>query len=88
MLERKKLLIETDCQKTRTGLLRIYQHRYSGEVSSSRIPKSLSAKSAPSRTKSKKLLGPDEVVPEEEQDSDIPADDSSGEKNGAPSPSA
>ena len=32
MLERKKLLVETDSQKTRSGLLRIYEHRYSGEV--------------------------------------------------------
>ncbi len=32
MLERKKLLVETDSQRTRSGLLRIYEHRYSGEV--------------------------------------------------------
>lgn len=32
MLERKKLLVETDSQKTRNGLLRIYEHRHSGEV--------------------------------------------------------
>ena len=32
MLERQKLLIETDKQQTPTGLLRIYQHRKTGEI--------------------------------------------------------
>ena len=32
MLERKKLLVETDSQKAKTGLLRIYEHRNTGEV--------------------------------------------------------
>ena len=32
MLERKKLLVETDAQQTPTGLLRIYEHRKTGDV--------------------------------------------------------
>lgn len=32
MLERKKLLRETDKQQTQNGILRIYEHRKSGEV--------------------------------------------------------
>lgn len=32
MLERKKLLIETDTQQTPTSTLRIYQHRHSKEI--------------------------------------------------------
>lgn len=32
MLERQKLLRETDSQRTPTGILRVYEHRKSGEV--------------------------------------------------------
>jgi len=32
MLERKKLLRETDNQPTNNGILRIYEHRKTGEV--------------------------------------------------------
>jgi hypothetical protein len=32
MLERKKILVETDSQQTPTGLLRIYEHRLTGDV--------------------------------------------------------
>lgn len=32
MLERRKLLVETDTQRTPTGILRIYENRRSGEV--------------------------------------------------------
>ncbi len=32
MLERKKLLRETDSQRTPTGILRVYEHRKTGEV--------------------------------------------------------
>ena len=32
MLERQKLLVETDSQQTPTGLLRIYEHRREGDV--------------------------------------------------------
>lgn len=32
MLERKKILVETDAQQTPTGLLRIYEHRKDGDV--------------------------------------------------------
>lgn len=32
MLERRKILVETDAQRTPTGILRIYENRKSGEV--------------------------------------------------------
>jgi hypothetical protein len=86
MLERKKLLIETDSQKTRTGLLRIYQHRYSGEVFIVKDPQIPLSEVGPLQDEVQKLLAPDEVVPEEEQDSEVPADDLSGEKTGVPAP--
>ncbi len=32
MLERRKLLRETDSQRTPTGILRVYEHRKTGEI--------------------------------------------------------
>jgi predicted ATP-grasp superfamily ATP-dependent carboligase len=32
MLERRKILVETDTQRTPTGILRIYENRKSGEI--------------------------------------------------------
>ncbi len=32
MLERQKLLRETDCQRTPTGILRVYEHRKTSEI--------------------------------------------------------
>jgi hypothetical protein len=32
MLERQKLLRETDSQRTPTGILRVYEHRKTGEI--------------------------------------------------------
>ena len=89
MLERKKLLIETDSQKTRTGLLRIYQHRYSGEVFIVKDPQIPLSEVGPLQDEVQKLLAPDEVVPEKEkeQDSEAPTDDSSsGDEADAPAP--
>lgn len=87
MLERKKLLIETDCQKSRTGLLRIYQHRYSGEVFIVKDPQIPLSEVGPLQDEVQKLLAPDEVVPDEGQESEAPAEDSSsGEEAAAPPP--
>lgn len=60
MLERKKILIETDSQKTRTGLLRIYEHRYSGEVFIVKDPQIPLSEVAPLQEEVQKLLSPDE----------------------------
>ena len=60
MLERKKILIETDSQKTRTGLLRIYEHRYSGEVFIVKDPQVPLSEVAPLQEEVQKLLSPDE----------------------------
>ncbi len=60
MLERKKILIETDSQKTRTGLLRIYEHRYSGEVFIVKDPQISLDQVAPLQEEVQKLLSPDD----------------------------
>ena len=60
MLERKKILIETDSQKTRTGLLRIYEHRYSGEVFIVKDPQIPLSEVTPLQEEVQKLLSPDE----------------------------
>jgi hypothetical protein len=65
MLERKKLLIETDCQKTRTGLLRVYQHRYSGEIFIVKDPQIPLSEVAPLQEEVQQLLAPKEKVAEE-----------------------
>ena len=63
MLERKKILIETDSQKTRTGLLRIYQHRYSGEIFIVKDPQIPLSQVTPLQEEVQKLLSPDEETP-------------------------
>ena len=61
MLERKKLLIETDSQKNRSGLLRIYQHRYSGEIFIVKDPQIPLSEVAPLQAEVQELLSPDEA---------------------------
>mgnify|MGYP004192233305 CR=1 FL=1 len=78
MLERKKLLIETDSQKNRSGLLRIYQHRYSGEVFIVKDPQIPLRDVAPLQAEVQQLLAPEE--PEEES----PAEGAEGESSPAP----
>ena len=62
---RKKLLIETDCQKTRTSLLRVYQHRYSGEIFIVKDPQIPLSEVAPLQEEVQQLLAPKEKVAEE-----------------------
>ena len=62
MLERKKILIETDSQKTHTGLLRIYEHRYSGEVFIVKDPQISLDQVAPLQEEVQKLLSPDDEL--------------------------
>lgn len=66
MLERKKLLIETDCQKTRGGMLRIYQHRHSGEVFIIKDPQIPLSDVARIQEEVQALLAPKENPPEEQ----------------------
>ena len=63
MLERKRILVETDSQKTRTGLLRIYEHRYSGEVFIVKDPQIPLCEVAPLQEEVQKLLSPDDEDP-------------------------
>lgn len=70
MLERKKILIETDSQKTRTGLLRIYEHRYSGEVFIVKDPQISLSEVAPLQEEVQKLLSPDDELPIEDETRD------------------
>lgn len=74
MLERKKLLIETDSQKTRNALLRIYQHRYSGEVFIVKDPQIPLSEVGPLQDEVQKLLSPDEEEPAEEAASETGSD--------------
>ena len=88
MLERKKLLIETDCQKTRTGLLRIYQHRYSGEVFIVKDPQIPLSQVAAIQEEVQRLLSPPEV---EQYPADLgegsPPDSAPGPENPEPASS-
>ncbi|HCQ33584.1 MAG TPA: hypothetical protein DIV54_08785 [Verrucomicrobiales bacterium] len=61
MLERKKILVETDSQKTGTGLLRIYEHRHSGEVFIVKDPLIPLPEIAPIQEEVQRLLSPDEA---------------------------
>ena len=63
MLERKKILVETDSQKTGTGLLRIYQHRHSGEVFIVKDPMIPLREIAPLQEEVQRLLSPDDPPP-------------------------
>ena len=76
MLERKKLLVETDSQKTRTGLLRIYQHRYSGEIFIVKDPQIPLSEIATIQEEVQQLLAPKE---EEEDAAEDDAESSSAE---------
>lgn len=73
MLERKKILVETDSQKTNTGLLRIYQHRHSGEVFIVKDPQIPLTEIAPIQEEVQRLLSPD-PIPEPEPQPESPAD--------------
>ena len=78
MLERKKLLIETDCQKTRTGLLRVYQHRYSGEIFIVKDPQISLSQVTPLQEEVQKLLSPDEEASAEGESEEPTAADTDG----------
>ncbi|MEE2623555.1 MAG: hypothetical protein VYA46_04955 [Verrucomicrobiota bacterium] len=79
MLERKKILIETDSQKTRTGLLRIYQHRYSGEIFIVKDPQIPLSQVTPLQEEVQKLLSPDEETPAEGESEEPTAVNTDGE---------
>ena len=72
MLERKKILVETDSQKTRTGLIRIYEHRHSGEVFIVKDPLIPLREIAPIQEEVQRMLAPDEETPTNE---DTPANE-------------
>ncbi len=78
MLERKKILIETDSQKTRTGLLRIYQHRYSGEIFIVKDPQISLNQVIPLQEEVQKLLSPDEEASAEGKSEEPTAADTDG----------
>ena len=67
MLERKKILVETDSQKTRTGLLRIYEHRHSGEVFIVKDPLIPLREIAPIQEEVQRMLSPNEETPSSEE---------------------
>ena len=67
MLERQKLLVETDKQQTPTSLLRIYQHRKTGEIYIVKDPQVSLTDVEPIQEEIRILLEPT-VVPGEETD--------------------
>ena len=67
MLERKKILVETDSQKTRTGLLRIYEHRHAGEVFIVKDPLIPLREIAPIQEEVQRMLSPNEETPSSEE---------------------
>ncbi len=78
MLERRKLVVETDCQKTRTGLLRIYEHRHSGEVFIVKDPQIPLSEVARIQDEVQRLLAPPEVGVEEETEDSNPVSEGDG----------
>ena len=65
MLERKKLLVETDKQQTPSGLLRIYEHRKTGEIFIVKDPQVALSEVDSIQQEVRELLEPSVSVPEE-----------------------
>jgi hypothetical protein len=65
MLERKKLLVETDSQQTNNGLLRIYEHRKTGDIFIVKDPQIPLSEIEPLQQEVQALLEPKEEEPEE-----------------------
>ena len=79
MLERKRILVETDSQATNSGLLRIYEHRRSGEVFIIKDPQIPLTGIGPLQEEVQALLDPKEPPegpsgPREREPSEHPAD--------------
>jgi hypothetical protein len=70
MLERKKLLRETDTQEVPSGILRVYEHRKTGDVYLIKDPQIALADVERVQEEVKQLLDPDPVVAEETQPSE------------------
>lgn len=74
MLERKKLLRETDTQKIPSGILRVYEHRKTGDVYLIKDPQIPLAEVERVQEEVKQLLDPDPVAPEELEDTETTSD--------------
>ncbi len=61
MLERRKTLLETDSRQTSTGLLRIYEHRRSGDVYIVKDPQIPLSEVGPIQEEVQALLAPKET---------------------------
>jgi hypothetical protein len=70
MLERQKLLRETDTQKLPSGMLRVYEHRKTGDVFIIKDPEIALADVEKVQDEIRELLEPKPVVDEEETPSD------------------
>jgi hypothetical protein len=75
MLERKKLLVETDAQQTPTGLLRIYEHRKTGDVYIVKDPQIPLSEVDTVQDEVHALLSPPVEVVEEPQEEENQADE-------------
>lgn len=81
MLERKKLLVETDAQQTPTGLLRIYEHRKEGDVYIVKDPQIPLSEVDKVQDEVHALLSPPVVEEEEESPDDKNPDGDSEEES-------
>ncbi|NNC88977.1 MAG: hypothetical protein HKN82_11015, partial [Akkermansiaceae bacterium] len=70
MLERKKILLETDAQQTPSGLLRIYEHRHTGEVFIVKDPQVPLAEVQPLQDEVQAMLEPKPDTPDTPDTSD------------------
>lgn len=78
MLERKKLLVETDSQQTHNGLLRIYEHRKTGDIFIVKDPQIPLTEIAPLQEEVQELLAPKEQE-EQPEETEQPPEQSSEE---------
>ena len=88
MLERKKLLRETDTQEIPSGILRIYEHRRSGDVYIIKDPQISLTDVDRVQEEVRQLLDPSTTVDEGPTENLEPTDGASKENSTNPQPRA
>ena len=88
MLERKKLLRETDTQEIPSGILRIYEHRKSGDVYIIKDPQISLTDVDRVQEEVRQLLDPSATVDENPTENLEPTDGASKENSTNPQPSS
>jgi hypothetical protein len=80
MLERQKLLRETDTQKLPSGLLRVYEHRKTGDVFIIKDPQIALTDVEKVQDEIRELLDPQPVIEEEEINSDFSTEENESDE--------